>query len=186
MDIKALVAVAQGTEEMEAVIIIDLLRRAGINVKVAGDTEIVTCSRGVKIIPDTVLQHIDEDIVFDVVILPGGAEGSNRLSQNDYMIKILNRHLEKKKLIAAICASPLILSDHKMLDNSMMITSHPSVKEHLTKYNYVEEDVVTDGNIMTSRGAGTACDFALSIIAYLAGKEIASNVAQQIVYSGFE
>jgi len=182
LDKNALVAIAQGSEEMEAVVVIDILRRAGINVKVAGETEIITCSNGLKILPDVVLQHIDDDVFFDIVVLPGGSEGVNRLSLNDYMIKILNRHFEKKKLIAAICAAPLLLSDYKMIDSSVRLTSHPSIKEHLAKYDYSEDNVVVDGNLITSRGAGTALDFALTIVEFLGGEELAKSVSKSIVY----
>lgn len=182
MDKKALIALAQGSEEMELVIVADLLRRAGISVKLAGETEIVTCSRGVKILPDLVLNQVDDDILYDVVIIPGGAEGTNRLTQNEYLIRILSKHIENNCLIAAICAAPLVLADNKFLNPSAKITSHPSVKEHLLKYHYIEEAVVVDDNFITSRGAGTAIDFSLEIIRQLAGEEISAQVATQIVY----
>lgn len=181
MEKTVLVPLAQGSEEMEAVTIVDMLRRAGINVKTAGENEIITCSRGVKIIPDILIEQISATRLFDAVILPGGVNGTKNLSDNSQLIKILRHHLDQERLIAAICAAPIILADNDLLDKNQSITSHPSVKSQLQTYKYSENPVVEDGNIVTSRGAGTALQFSLKIIEILVDKVTAIKVSEGIV-----
>ena len=185
MDIRVLVPVAQGSEELEAITIIDLLRRAAISVTVAGEHEIVTCARGTKIIPDKRIHSIDKSDVFDCIVLPGGSVGTSKLMQNEYVIYLLSTHIKAGKLIGAVCAAPTILSVNKLIPLETTLTSNPSVKNQLTSYNYIEEDVVVCGNIVTSRGAGTSIDFTLKIIEILAGKAIAQKVATAIVYNNY-
>ncbi len=182
MDINVLVPIAQGTEEMEAITIIDMLRRAGVRVTVAGENEIITCSRGVKIIPDVLLDTIDTDLNFDAIILPGGAQGTDNLMKHSILGKMLEHQKSNGKMIAAVCAAPTVLSYFKIFDKGQKITSHPSVKDMLGKYTWINERVVIDGNIITSKGAGTAMEFVLSIIGKLCGDEIADHVAEGIVY----
>lgn len=178
-----LVPIAHGSEEMESVIIIDMLRRAGLNVKVAGETEIITCSRGVKIIPDILIHKLEPNEEFDAIVIPGGLDGTENLNNNDRFIDILKYNFDSEKLIAAICASPTIFVNHKIVRSADSITSHPSVSSQFAEFNYSEDKVVEHGNIITSRGAGTAIEFSLKIIERLADAETAKNVAQQIVYS---
>ncbi len=183
MDVKALVPLAHGNEEMEAVIIIDMLRRAGITVKVAGENDIVSCSRGVKILSDLLIEDIESDDEFDAIIIPGGAVGTQRLIQNEHLRKILLAHNSSGKLIGAICAAPTLLSEFKIINSDSVITSHPSVKSQLENYNYVEDIVVEHNNIITSRGAGTALDFALAIINRLVNRNISLKISSDIVYN---
>jgi len=163
----ALVLVAQGSEEMEAVISIDVLRRGGIDVTVAGidSTDPIRCSRGVVISPDVALDSIDGD--FDIVVLPGGAEGAQRLAASAKVGELL-RHQEKSgRLVGAICAAPIALQAHGVFENRQL-TSHPSVREMLEDWGeYCEHPVVADGNLITSRGPGTAFPFALRIVGTL-------------------
>ena len=182
MDKKVLVPIAQGTEEMEAIIVIDLLRRSGISVKVASEGEITTCSRGIKIIADTLLDKISTDERFDAIVLPGGAEGTENLLNNSHLEDLLKSQKEKEGLIAAICAAPTILATHNLLNPETVITSHPSVKNQLTQYKYLEEKVVFSGNFLTSRGAGTAIDFALALIEILVSVEKAKEISMAIMY----
>jgi len=181
MDIKILLPIAQGTEEMEAVIPIDLFRRAEINVLVAGDSYIVECSRGVKIYPDIKFEKLSVEQEFNAIVLPGGLAGVEILSNQNVLIEILKKHNQFKKIIGAICAAPLILVNNGLLSANAKITSHPSVKNQLSKYNYTEEKVVIYKNIITSRGAGTAYEFALTIIEQLKGKQLAQKIAKSIV-----
>ncbi len=178
-----LVLLAGGTEEIEAVTTIDLLRRANIHVKVAGENEIVTCSRGVKIIPDMLIDHLNSEMEFAAIVLPGGQSGTLNLLNNDKVTKLLKKHNLRGGLIAAICAAPTILTAHKIIDNETRITAHPSVRDMLANYNYIDENVVVDGNFITSKAVGTTIDFALKIIERLQGIEIAKKVANDIVYS---
>lgn len=182
MDIRVLVPVAHGTEEMEAVIIIDMLRRSGIQVKVAGENDIITCSRGVKILPDVLIHDIHEDEEFDAIIVPGGIPGSDTLADNHDLADIIERHKAKNILFGAICAAPMVLTRNKLIGDDCEITSHPSVKSMFVNYKYIEEDVVVSDNIVTSRGAGTAFDFALEIIRLLVSKEKALEIKNSICY----
>lgn len=183
MDKKVLVPIAHGTEEMEAVVVVDLLRRAGFTVRVAGDNEIVTCSRGMKIIPDILIRKIKPDDVFDAVILPGGVEGTQNLHNNEYIIDILKSHNEKGKIIGAICAAPTILTAYNITPKGIDITSHPSVINEMVEYHYLTDKVVVYDNFVTSRAAGTVIEFALKIIELLAGKELADKISEQILYN---
>lgn len=178
----ALVIIANGTEELEAVAVIDILRRGGVNVTIAGETDIVHCSNGVKILPDISLHKVKETVIYDLVYLPGGTKGVEVLIENEKISEILNMHNNACKLISAICAAPLILAFSGILSASTKITSHPAIKNQLQHFNYVEEDIVECENILTSRGAGTAVKFALHLLEKLVGKEITDRVKTSIVY----
>ena len=163
----ALVVLAEGSEEMEAVISIDVLRRGGIDVTVAGvdGTEPIRCSRGVIVTPDVALDSVDAD--FDVIVLPGGAEGAQRLARSTKVGEILRKQEESGRWVGAICAAPIALQAHGVFENRQL-TSHPSVREMLENWGeYSEHPVVADGNLITSRGPGTAFPFALRIVGSL-------------------
>jgi protein DJ-1 len=163
----ALVVLAEGSEEMEAVISIDVLRRGGIDVTVAGvdGTEPIRCSRGVIVTPDVALDSVDAD--FDVIVLPGGAEGAQRLARSTKVGEILRKQEECGRWVGAICAAPIALQAHRVFENRQL-TSHPSVREMLEDWGeYSEHPVVADGNLITSRGPGTAFPFALRIVGSL-------------------
>jgi DJ-1 family protein len=177
-----LVPIAQGTEELEACAIIDILRRAGAKVTLAGETNIITCSRGLKIIPDKYFIDIEDDEVFDAIVLPGGLEGVERLCVNEYVANILRRHNNANALICAICAAPTILSDLKILKGDTLVTSHPSQRRVFKEANYREERIVVSGNIITSRGAGTAVEFALKIVELLYSEELCDKIKNDIVF----
>lgn len=177
----ALVPIANGSEEMEAVIVIDLLRRAGIDVTVAGDATVVTCSRGVKIIPDTTIEELTDDDTYDAVVLPGGSQGVDALAASHTLELLVRRHHAAKKYIAAICAAPTLLHEWGLLAPATVVTSHPGVESVLQGHTYVTDRVVTAGRIITSRGAGTATEFSLEIIRRLVGDAAAARVATDIV-----
>ncbi len=167
----AVVLLAQGSEEIEAVISIDVLRRAGIEVTVAGvdGAAPVRCSRDVVISPDVALDDLDGE--FDVVVLPGGAEGARRLAESPKVGELLRRHEESGRFVAAICAAPIALKAHKVFEHRKL-TSHPSVREMLQGWGeYSDHPVVADGNLITSRGPGTAFPFALRIVGILTGAQ---------------
>lgn len=176
-----LVPIANGTEEMEAVIIIDMLRRAGLDVVVAGDGDMVTCSRGVRIVPDISIDDINDDDVFDAIILPGGSQGAANFASNNALEHIVIRHRKRKAIIGAICAAPVVLHEYGLLRSSTVITSHPSYADVLARYAYVADRVAEDGSIVTSRGAGTAFEFTLWLIRKLADEATARRVATDIV-----
>lgn len=163
----ALVLLTQGSEEMEAVISIDVLRRGGIEVTVAGidGDEPVRCSRGVVITPDVALDAVQGD--FDIVVLPGGAEGAQRLAQSAQVGEILRKQEKSGRRVGAICAAPIALQAHGVFQHHRL-TSHPSVKELIRDWGeYSEHSVVADRNLITSRGPGTAFAFALRIVGTL-------------------
>ncbi|TAL68595.1 MAG: DJ-1/PfpI family protein [Bacteroidetes bacterium] len=181
MSKNVLLVITHGSEEMEAVIIIDILRRAGLNLKVAGEHEIVTCSRGTKLIPDLLISNIDINDEYDAIIIPGGTKGTLNLTKNEKLIEMLRKQRAGKGLIGAICAAPMILSEHNILKPGQKVTSHPSVKESLITYSYMEQRVIYDEGIITSRGAGTAIEFALYLVELLVDPESAIKIAQDIV-----
>ncbi len=177
-----LIPVSQGTEEMEAVIIADLLRRAGLDVIIVGEFDIIKCSNNVRILPDILIEELDINDEFDGVIIPGGSTGVKNLSENEVIVELIKRQFKSDRLLGAICAAPLLLAEHKIIPLTTAITSHPSVKTQLMDFNYMDNPVVIDKNLVTSRGAGTAIQFALTIVEILKGQEKANKVAEAIVF----
>ncbi|XP_062622116.1 glutathione-independent glyoxalase DJR-1.1-like [Saccostrea cucullata] len=175
----AVVLLAEGAEEMETVISVDVLRRGGIDVKLVGlhGTEPVHCSRDVRIVPDTTLAEAQKSAPYDVVVMPGGANGAKNLAASSEVKSLLESQVENHKLIAAICAAPIALVSHKINPGSK-VTSHPSVKGKMEEggYKYSEERVVTNDKLITSRGPGTTFEFALKIVEILQGKEKAHSL----------
>ncbi len=166
-----LVPLAQGCEELEAVTIIDLLRRAGITVLTAGlDDKPVKASRGTVLIPDTTLDAVMEK-EFDMIALPGGLPGADHLNQDSRIHTLLKQQAKAEKYIAAICAAPKVLAAAGLL-NGKHATSYPGSIDASQMQNimYEEKPVVIDGKLITSRGPGTAMDFALALIEHLLGK----------------
>ncbi|KAK0089660.1 hypothetical protein PV325_006083 [Microctonus aethiopoides] len=178
---------ADGAEEMEAVITIDILRRAEIDVTIASiiDQECIKCSRNVKICADAKLEAV-KDKQYDAVILPGGLAGSKALSNSKEVGDLLKKQETEGRLIAAICAAPTALKAHG-IGFGKQITSYPSMKDQLIgDYKYLEDVVVTDGNIITSRGPATAFAFGLTIVEKLLDKTSALNVAKGMLYKDYE
>lgn len=183
MDIKVLVPIAQGTEELEAITIINLMRRAGIQVSIAGENEIVTCARGLKILPDILLDRLDIDLHFDAIVIPGGEFGTINLTKNEYLEKVLKEHKRQDRLLAAICAGPGLLEHYKLIDNNAKLTSHPSVKYLFNDYLFTDEPITIDKNLITAKAAGVAFEFTLAVISKLCGDEIAKKVSNDIFYT---
>lgn len=167
-----LIPLAQGCEELEAVTIIDLLRRAGIEVVSAGlDEQPVRASRGVILIPDTSLDEaLQQD--YDMVVLPGGLPGADHLDQDQRIRHLLQTMADNNKYTAAICAAPKVLANAGLLEGKLA-TSYPGVLEKLTLANttLTTNPVVVDDKIITSRGPGTAMDFTLTLIELLVGAQ---------------
>lgn len=177
---KVLVPLAQGCEELEAVTIIDLLRRADINVTTAGlDAQAVTASRNTVLIPDTDLDTALEDD-YDMVVLPGGLPGADYLDKDERIKSILIKMANSEKFTAAICAAPKVLANAGILDGKK-ITAYPGCLGNLNNTNISNEAVVIDGKVITSRGPGTAMDFALTLIESLEGKEKRDEVEKGLV-----
>jgi len=182
MGIKVLVPIAQGTEELEAITIVNLMRRAGIHVKIAGENEIVTCARGLKMLPDILLDKLDIDLQFDAIVIPGGEFGTINLSKNEYLEKVMKEHKKQGRLLAAICAGPSVLDHYNLIDDNAKLTSHPTVKHLFEDYRFTDELITIEDNLITGKGAGVAFDFTLAIISKLCGNEISSKVSNDIFY----
>lgn len=170
-----LVPLAQGCEELEAVTIIDLLRRAGLTVVVAGlEAGTVTASRGVMLLPETTLAEVlDQD--FDMVVLPGGLGGAQRLEADRRIAALLRRMAEQGRYVAAICAAPKVLASAGLL-NDRAATAYPGILDGQADIRLSSAAVVRDGTFITSRGPGTAMDFALTLIEILCGRSIRDEV----------
>lgn len=178
---RILVPVADGTEEMEAVVVVDLLRRAGCEVCVAGiQPGPITGARNVRIVPDAFWDSIDP-MAFDALVVPGGAEGTRRLASHPGVLRAARDLHAAGRRVAAICAAPLVLQAAGILDGRRA-TCHPGVIGQLTAASRTDDAVVRDGTITTSQGAGTATVFAISLIADLCDEVTATRVAHDIVY----
>jgi 4-methyl-5(b-hydroxyethyl)-thiazole monophosphate biosynthesis len=176
---KILVPLANGFEEIEAVNVIDILRRADIEVVTAGLREgLVEGSHKIKMLPDTTLDKIDYRD-FDGLVLPGGAPGFVNLG-NDERILNMAREMDKAgNVVAAICAAPSVLIKAGVLQGRRATVS-PSGKAQVEACaHFSEERVVVDGNLVTSRSPGTALEFALKLVEVLAGKEKMQMVKAQ-------
>ncbi len=170
--IRVLIPLAEGFEELEAVTVVDLFRRAQFEVVTAGLTgEPVKGSRGTVIIPDDDLDAALQQ-KFDMIVLPGGLPGSDNLDSDIRIHQLLRRMVATEKYVAAICAAPKVLASAGLLAGRR-VTAYPGVLEQmaLPDIQLCSDAVVRDGNIITSRGPGTAMDFALVLIEVLAGKE---------------
>lgn len=181
---KVLVPLAQGCEELEAVTIIDLLRRAGIEVVTASlDGEVIEASRGVRLVADACLDDVLEDN-FDMIVLPGGLPGAKRLEKDQRILHLLQQMQQQGRHIAAICAAPRVLAAAGLLEGKTA-TGYPGLVDKLDLPNtrLVAEAVVTDGLLITSQGPGTAMDFALELVQVLAGEARRNEVEQGLVRS---
>lgn len=173
---RALVILAEGAEESEAVIIVDVLRRGGIETVLAGlnGDGPVLCSRKVRIVPDVALSAVTGS--FDAIVLPGGAEGARRLASSEAVGELLRTYSRDAKLVGAICAAPLAFQSHQVFAGKSF-TCHPSVASRLSLYGkLVQAPVVEDGLLVTSQGPGTAFLFALTLVRRLMGDGRAAEV----------
>jgi len=179
---RAVIVFAKGFEEIEAVTPADILRRAGVSVELVGlDGMEVTGAHGITLKMDRLLKE-REDV--DAVILPGGMPGTDNLAASSKLVAVLKEQLAAGRIVAAICAAPgLVLGRHGLLDGRRA-TCFPGCQMHFGRHaTYVEASVVSDGNVITSRGAGTAFDFGLTLVRHLAGDGVAGQLADRMVYA---
>ena len=177
---KVLVPLAEGFEEIEAVTMIDVLRRAEIKVVVAALAgNVVMGAHGIAIQADRLLDDIDED-EFAAIVLPGGMPGSRHLREHDGLLQILRQMNEKKKWIGAICAAPTVIKAAGIIEGRQM-TSYPAYENDLEEAVYCQDSVVVDENLVTSRGPGTALIFSLQMVSLLAGEEKAAELTKAML-----
>jgi len=174
----AIVPLIDGVEEIEAISIIDILRRADIDVTTAGvEHSTVTGSHKIPITTDRLLAELHHR-EFDLVVLPGGP-GTTNLGSSALVRAIVERHHRAGKWIAAICAAPSILAAYGLVEGKTA-TCHFSVDSKMKGAKLVDDPVAVDGKIITSRGAGTAVLFALALVEHLIDKAKADQIAKQI------
>ena len=177
---KVLILLAQGCEEIEAVTVIDILRRAGVEVTSAGLDDLpVLASRGVVLLPDTTLDLALHQS-FDMIVLPGGQPGTDNLKADKRVIALLQQMAQQGKYLAAICAAPSVLAAAGLLDGRKA-TCYPTCLDGYPKVNLQTAAVVEDGKLITSRGPGTAMDFALALVERLSGKAKRQGVEAALV-----
>lgn len=178
---KILVPIADGFEEVEMITIVDVLRRAGLTVIVAGiKSGEVVGAHDIKLIPDVSLDNVmDEE--FDMILLPGGQPGVDNLRKDSRVLDLLRTMDEQKKLIGAICAAPLVLRDAK-LTAGKTLTCYPGFENQIEDMKFDNNRVVSDGRLLTSRGPGTAMEFSLEIVKILCGGEKALELSNQLLF----
>lgn len=174
--------VANGYEEIEMLTVVDVLRRAGMTcdiISVTGERKL-TSSHKVTVEADLKYEEADFDS-YDALVIPGGMPGTINLGEHGGVCEQLKKAHEAGKLIAAICAAPTVFGKLGLLEGKKAIC-YPGLEDQLTGAIVTCEPAVRDGNIITSRGMGTAIDFALAILAYYEGQEAAAEMAEKIVY----
>lgn len=179
---KVLVPLAPGFEEIEAITVIDILRRAGLAVTVAGTVPgPITASRQTRHLPDCLLDDVRAE-EFQLIVLPGGQPGTQHLRADPRLQAMLAAHHARGLPIAAICAAPTILAATGLL-RDRRATSHPGVRAEVAAATrqYTEDRVVADGEIITSRAAGTAMEFAFALVERLCGPDKAAEVNASVL-----
>ncbi|PKN28035.1 MAG: DJ-1 family protein [Deltaproteobacteria bacterium HGW-Deltaproteobacteria-22] len=180
---RALILCADGSEEMEIVIPLNLLRRGGVEVTLASLAPgMIRGARSIVLQPDAVL---DESMTADALILPGGLPGVEHFLRNELVLRLVKRHYEKGAWVCAICAAPLVLEQAGILEDVTAFTSHPGVEERFharLARKYSQDRVVVSGPVITSRAPGTAFEFSAAILARLQGDNVVETVRRNVLY----
>ena len=178
---KAIVFLADGFEECEGLIVVDILRRAGVETIMASamDGLQIDSSRHIKVQADAMAGDIDFDAV-DLIVLPGGRLGTENLGSNEIVVEKC-REFASEKHAAAICAAPSLLAALGLLEGKRA-TCHPDFEGQMKGAVLTGESVVTDGNIVTGQGLGASFDFAFELVRILAGEETVSQIKKAICY----
>ena len=173
---------ADGCEEIEGLTVVDLVRRAGIEIEMISVSGEKNVTGSHKIAFQTDVSKADADFAsYDGIVLPGGMPGTTHLMEDETVNRVIKEFAQDGKLVAAICAAPSVLGNAGLLEGKTA-TCYPGVEGKLTGANFVTNSVANDGNIITSRGLGTAIDFAAEIVAYLNGKIVADKLKTSIIY----
>ena len=177
---KVVVPLAEGFEEIEFSTIVDILRRAGIDVTAAGlKGGTINGAHGIRVTPDTVIDKVSADD-FDVIILPGGNPGFANLGQSERVLKLVREMYDKNKYVTAICGAPSVLAKAGVIKGKRA-TIYPGMEDTLTGVQCSDGRVVVDGKIITSQGPGTAMEFAIKLVEILAGKSKAEAVTTEVL-----
>lgn len=177
---KALVLFADGSEELEAVTVINILRRGGVEVTVAGlAAGPLRGSRGTMLLPDTTVDKVRAEH-FDLIVLPGGQPGTDHLRADARVTGLLQQMQSQGRYVSAICAAPSVLAQAGLLDGKRA-TAYPGSLDEFPAVQQQATAVVEDGRLITSRGPGTAMDFALTLVERLAGKATRDKVEAGLV-----
>lgn len=178
---RVLVPLAPGFEEIEAITVIDILRRASIEVVSATESgEAVTGSHGITVVPDAKLSDVDPGDL-DAVVLPGGAPGFANLAKSEAVTSIVRALDERRATVAAVCAAPYVLHQEHVLDGRRA-TIYPAMRDQLERANHVDAPVVVDGHVVTSQGPGTSMAFALQLVEILVGKAHRDEHAARLLH----
>jgi len=181
---RVVVPLAHGFEEIETVTVVDILRRAGISVTIAGveagsPPGAIEGRTGIRLVPDLSIARVKASD-FDMIVLPGGLKGAQTLQKDTRVARLLRALQDNDRYIAAICAAPTVLAAHGMIAGRKL-TSHPSVREQLSGAIYDEGRVVIDGRLVTSRGPGTAMEFAMALVEILMGRQKVEEINQGVL-----
>ena len=177
---KVNVFLAEGFEEVEALTVVDYLRRADIvvdMVSITGSLE-VKGAHNITVTADTTFENADKDV--DMLVLPGGMPGTLYLKEHEGLKELLVKYNNENKNIAAICAAPTVFGSHGLLRDKEAVC-YPGMEDGLNCKNVPDKKVVTDGNVTTSKGPGTAVLFALELIKILKGVEVEDKIRKSIV-----
>ena len=182
MSKKVYIFLADGFEDIEGLTVVDLMRRAGIDIVTVSikNTKQITTAHGITMLTDTTFRETDFSDA-DMLVLPGGQPGTTNLGAFAPLMDLLKNFYNNGGKIAAICAAPTVFAGIGLL-HGKKATAYPSCMEGLGDAIHLEDKVVVDGNITTSRGLGTAIDFSLSLIGQLLDQETADKIAESVVY----
>lgn len=180
-----LIPLADGSEDLEAVTLIDLLRRAGFMVSVVSvmnDQNLVKCARGTRIMADFLITDpLIQEERWDAIALPGGMPGAENLSKSKTLIKLLEKQNRMHRTVAAICAAPVVVLERNGLVGGRNATCFPGMEDELMTFK--RATVVVDRELITSQGPATAIEFSLTIIEHLGGKTLRDRIAEDVLFS---
>eukprot|EP00011_Vannellida_sp_DIVA3-517-6-12_P009744 CAMPEP_0114622116 /NCGR_PEP_ID=MMETSP0168-20121206/9576_1 /TAXON_ID=95228 ORGANISM="Vannella sp., Strain DIVA3 517/6/12" /NCGR_SAMPLE_ID=MMETSP0168 /ASSEMBLY_ACC=CAM_ASM_000044 /LENGTH=188 /DNA_ID=CAMNT_0001833331 /DNA_START=8 /DNA_END=574 /DNA_ORIENTATION=+ len=178
----ALVPIAAGSEEIEAITVVDSLRRADVAVTVAavGGSKLVTCARGTRVEADALIEDV-ADQSFDLVYLPGGLPGASNLRADATVERVVRAQNDAGQLLSAICAAPAVVLHDLGIIGERAATAYPGFSDKLANQAHVAERVVVDGHIVTSRAPGTAMELAYTLISLLVSKDKADEVGKSML-----
>ena len=173
---------AEGLEEVECLAVVDVLRRSGVEVTLVsvGETKEIVGSHGIRLTADALFEETNPDQA-DILFLPGGMPGTLHLKDHEGLGELLKKAYADGKYIAAICAAPTVLEKYGLLEGKKA-TSYPAMEKELVSADYQTDKVVVDGNIITSRGMGTAIEFGAKMVEIMQGTKAKEELLESIVY----